>query len=143
MTNKNFYLCARTFLPYYVLGDLKGLATEEPKVTVRFIHPDKESLEYQVTKGQAMELEILAITKPPKRLMKTIDRVIESILMKQDKGEVGLDLILGPSRSGDIYNALKYLEIKDLIERRKDIKIIKILSEENLKEIRQVIKSLL
>ncbi len=119
------------------------MSADEPKITIKFLYSNKNIVEYKVTEGQAMELEILAITKPPKRLMKTIDRVTEAILLKQDKGEVGLDIILGSSRSGDIYNALKYLESKKLIERRKDIKLIRILSENGLVEIQQRIKGLL
>ncbi len=119
------------------------MLSNNQRITVKFIYPDKDPAEYQVTEGQAMELEILAITKPPKRLMKTTDRVIESILMKEDKAQVGLDLILGSSRSGDIYNALKYLESKNLIERLKDIKLIRILSADELRKLQQRIKSLL
>ena len=119
------------------------MAIEEQKVTVKFIYPGEKATEYQVTEGQAMELEILTITKPPKRLMKTINRVVESLLLKQDRSEVGLDLILGSSRSGDIYNALKYLESKKYIERRKDIKLIKILSEAGLVQVQERIKRLL
>jgi len=90
-----------------------------------------------------MELEILAITKPPKRLMKTINRVVENLLSKHEKGVVNLELVLGTSRSGDIYNALKFLESKELIERNRDEKLIRIQSISKLEELKDKIKRLL
>ncbi len=105
---------------------------EESKVKIKFLSPNEPELEFSVTLAEAMELEILTITKPPKRLMKTIFRVGRELLDKAVDNAVALDLILGASRSGDIYNALKYLDFKKIIERRKDIKLIKILSKENL-----------
>jgi len=119
------------------------LASDEKKVKVQFIYPNKEVKEYEVTADQAKELEILSITNPPKRLMKTIKRVIHNLLDKEDNNDVSLDIILGPSRSGDIYNALKYLEYEGHIERRKDFKIIKILSKDKLEGFLKQIEELL
>lgn len=119
------------------------MTAEEPKIKIKFLYPDKPTSEYQVTYSEAMELEILAITKPPKRLMKTIFRVGKELLERAVEEEVGLDLILGTSRSGDIYNALKYLEFREILERRKDIKLIRILSTQKLKDLLNTIEFLL
>ncbi|TFG04812.1 MAG: hypothetical protein EU536_03705 [Promethearchaeota archaeon] len=119
------------------------MSLKESKITIKFIYPNNKSIEYQLSEGEAMELEILTITKPPKRLLKTISRVVETILQKESNGEVNLELILGTSRSGDIYNALKYLEAKELIERNKDLKVLKIRSQNGLKKLREQIKSII
>jgi hypothetical protein len=119
------------------------LTSNEQKIKVQFIYPNKEIKEYEVTADQAKELEILSITNPPKRLMKTIRRVIHNLLDKEDNDEVNLDIILGPSRSGDIYNALKYLEYEGHIERRKDFKIIKIRAKDKLSAFLKEIEDLL
>ncbi len=119
------------------------MSFEETKVTVKFYYPDQTVTEYLVTTSEAMELEILAITKPPKRLMKTIWRVGRDLLERGMEDQVGLELILGSSRSGDIYNALKYLEFKKVVERRKDVKSLTILSREGLKQVIDKIETLL
>ena len=116
--------------------------TEENKITITIAYPD-EKFEYKIDQDRAMELEILAVTNPTKRLMKTTLRVLDDILDKEENGELGLELILGTSRSGDIYNALKYLEYKEGIERRKEIKVIHILSKDKLLEVKQRIKQFL
>ncbi|MFX1294314.1 MAG: hypothetical protein ACFFD2_05575 [Promethearchaeota archaeon] len=118
------------------------MTIEKPRVTIRFIHPDRTT-EYLVTQSEAMELEILAITRPPKRLMKTIRRVGIDLLERAVEDELNQDLILGSSRSGDVYNALKYLEYKNIIERRKDIKLIKIHSKDDLNQVINKIETLL
>lgn len=116
---------------------------DEAYVTLKFIYPEGTASDYLLSRAEAMELEILAITKPPKRLMRTIHRVGRDLLDRAIQNKVSLDLILGTSRSGDIYNALKFLEYKKVIERRKDTKIITIVSRDELNKILNRIEDLL
>ena len=67
------------------------MASDDQKITIQFNYPDRTA-NYLVSESEAMELEILAITKPPKRLVKRIRRVANNILERAMEDEVNLDL---------------------------------------------------
>ena len=103
------------------------MSSDNRKIKLLFFFQEATPTEYQLSEIDAMELEIYAITRVHKRLLRRTLRVIETL---KDKTEVPLNYVLenSGSRSGDIYNALKYLEYKQLIQLKKDIKIIQIAS---------------
>jgi len=104
---------------------------DNKKVKVQFFFQEGAPIEYHLSEIDAMELEAYAITRVHKRLIRRTLRVIENL---RGKSEVALNYVLenSGSRSGDIYNVLKYLEYKNLIQLKKDIKIVEIVSESEL-----------
>jgi hypothetical protein len=104
------------------------------KLKIQFFFQEGAPIEYELSEIDAMELEAYAITRVHKRLLRRTLKVIENL---KNKGEVALNYVLenSGSRSGDIYNALKYLEYKNLIKLKKDIKIIEIVSQTELNDL--------
>lgn len=128
------------FIMVYGLG--KTMSSDNRKIRVRFYFQEETPTEYQLSEIDAMELEIYAITRVHKRLLRRTLRVIENL---KEKDEVSLSYVLenSGSRSGDIYNALRYLEYKQLIQLKKDIKLIQIASQTALNELYTKITRLL
>ena len=113
----------------------------ESKIKVRFHYPDQEPVEYTIPEVDATELEIYAITSTPKRLIKRILRICEILLTV---GERSLEnvVVSSGSRSGDAYNALKFLEHKGIIVIQRDVKQIGIKSEPALQALSKKFKKL-
>ena len=114
---------------------------EESKIQVRFHYPDQEPVEYSIPEVDATELEIYAITSTPKRLIKRILRICEILLAGGDRSLESVVVSSG-SRSGDAYNALKFLEHKGIILVQRDIKQIEIKSESALQALSKKFKKL-
>ncbi|NVM53514.1 MAG: hypothetical protein HWN66_07395 [Candidatus Helarchaeota archaeon] len=115
---------------------------EIPKIKVKFYFPDETPVEYLLTEIDAMELEVYAITRVPKRLVRRILRVGENL---QGEREVSMEYLLenSGSRSGDVYNALKYLEHNHIIEIRREFRKIKTVAPDKLDKLLNKIKGLL
>ena len=128
------------FIMVYYLG--KIMSSDNRKIKLLFFFQEETPTEYQLSEIDAMELEVYAITRVHKRLLRRILRVIENL---KDKTEVPLSYVLenSGSRSGDIYNALKYLEYRQIIQLKKDIKIIQIASQTALDDLYTKINRLL
>jgi hypothetical protein len=118
------------------------MSSDNRKIKLLFFFQEETPTEYQLSEIDAMELEVYAITRVHKRLLRRILRVIENL---KDKTEVPLSYVLenSGSRSGDIYNALKYLEYRQIIQLKKDIKIIQIASQTALDDLYTKINRLL
>jgi len=78
----------------------------------------------------AKELEILAVTGVPRRLIKAILRIGKKIL--DSGGEIRKKEILLPSRSGDLYNSLKYLIKEGIVVQNNEEKTIRVTNLEKL-----------
>ena len=114
---------------------------DESKIQVRFHYPDQDPVEYSIPEVDATELEIYAITSTPKRLIKRILRICEILLSGGDRSLENVVVSSG-SRSGDAYNALKFLEHKGIIVVQRDIKQIEIKSESALQALSKKFKKL-
>ncbi|MHA1360666.1 MAG: hypothetical protein ACTSRC_21300 [Candidatus Helarchaeota archaeon] len=108
------------------------MTQEDRKVKIQFTFPDAEPVQYLLSEADAVELECYAITSVHKRLIRRILRVSRNLI---GKNEVTMSFILenSGSRSGDIYNALKYLKYHDIVEIQKDTRIITVLNQEKLR----------
>ncbi|MFX0068581.1 MAG: hypothetical protein ACFFA1_03745 [Promethearchaeota archaeon] len=73
---------------------------------------DGKTKEYLVSRADAKELEISIQTGIPKRLMRSIIRVGKRVSGKKKIKKAG---VVGESRSGDLYSAIKYMKEKRLI----------------------------
>lgn len=74
------------------------------KITLDF---DGETRKYLISRVEAKEIEMLIQTGVPKRLVRSVVRIgrILSFKKKTRKSK-----IVGESRSGNLYNAIKYLK---------------------------------
>ena len=109
------------------------MAEEEHKIKVQFYFPDAEPVEYFLSEADAVELECYAITSVHKRLIRRILRVSENLL---GRNQVSMTFILenSGSRSGDIYNALKYLKHFNIVEIQKDTRMVTVLDQGKLRK---------
>ena len=114
---------------------------KDDKVLIQFIYKNNVIKTLKVRPDYAKELEILATTKVPRRLIKTILRIGKVIFGHE--GEINKNDVLNPSRSGDIYNALKYLINERIIEKNKKRKTIKVINPEKLNSLLKELKKLL
>ena len=115
---------------------------EKPKIKVKFFFSDENIVEYSIDEVAAVELEAYINTSVPRRLLRRILRIGE-ILTGNEELPLDFTIVQSGSRSGDAYNALRYLEHHKIIQKRKDVKLIKVLSKEKLKNLLTRIKNLL
>ena len=118
------------------------MTQEKSKIKVKFFFPDDNVVEYSIDEVAAMELEAYINTSVPRRLLRRILR-IGDILTGNKELPLDFTIVQSGSRSGDAYNALRYLEYHDIIQKMKDVKLIKVISEEKLKALLIRINSLL
>ncbi len=113
---------------------------EDEKVLIQFIYKDNTKKSLLIPPDHAKELEILAITGVPRRIIKAILRIGKIFLDR--KGEVNKNDVLSPSRSGDLYNALNYLIKEKIIEKNKDRKTLKVIDLDKLNSLLSELKDL-
>ena len=87
------------------------------KITLDF---DGEMREYLISRVEAKEIEMLIQTGIPKRLIRSVVRIGKNLSLKKKTKK---SRIVGESRSGSLYNAIKYLKENGAIT-EKDGKIV-------------------
>lgn len=87
------------------------------KITLDF---DGEIREYLISRVEAKEIEMLIQTGIPKRLIRSVVRIGKNLSLKKKTKK---SKIVGESRSGSLYNAIKYLKENGAIT-EKDGKIV-------------------
>lgn len=87
------------------------------KITLDF---DGEMREYLISRVEAKEIEMLIQTGIPKRLIRSVVRIGKNLSLKKKTKK---SRIVGESRSGSLYNAIKYLKENGAIA-EKDGKIV-------------------
>lgn len=87
------------------------------KITLDF---DGEMREYLISRVEAKEIEMLIQTGIPKRLIRSVVRIGKNLSLKKKTKK---SRIVGESRSGSLYSAIKYLKENGAIT-EKDGKIV-------------------
>ena len=81
------------------------------KVKLRF-EVDGTTKEYLVSRAEAKEIEISIQTGIPKRLIRSVIRIGKRI---SGKRKTKKSVVVGESRSGSLYSAIKYMKEKHVI----------------------------
>ncbi|MHA1380118.1 MAG: hypothetical protein ACTSRG_17230 [Candidatus Helarchaeota archaeon] len=113
----------------------------DEKVLIQFIYGDKIKKSIEVPIDSAKELEILATTGVPRRLIKAIIRIGKNLI--RNEGVMEKKDILSPSRSGDLYNALKYLIKEKIVEQDKENKKIRVINLKKLHSLHDELQMLI